>query len=751
MEETIAVPSLVQTSQFELQAIFDNTVVGIVLLKNRRVVHCNQQAERLLGFAPGTLVGQSTRAWYVSDDDYTHWGKRVYKSLLRQKTFTGELRMRRQNGEEFWCRLAGQSQEGRLGLESTSVWVLEDTTDRHHAEEALLGATGLLQAVFNSANVSIIVTHPDGKIRMINTTAERWLGYTSDELINQATPTILHDQREIEAYADILSKSLGQTIAPDFAVFVTHAVATGADEREWTYIRKDGSRFPILLRISALRDYRGEITGFVGIAIDMTDRKRLDEALYLAQMELEERVTLRTAELAQANQKLQAEIAERQEIEAAMRHMAHYDPLTSLPNRNLLQDRMQQALALAKRKGNKVGILFIDLDRFKTINDSLGHDIGDLLLQQVAERMLSVVRTSDTLARLGGDEFLLLVQDPETEESLGIIAEKLVASLSTPIPIQTHSLHITPSIGICCFPKDGDNTDTLMRNADTAMYHAKATGRNGYQFFIHSMNAEADQRFRIESALRYAIAKDELSLHFQPLIETSTHRICGVEALLRWHSTDLGQVSPAKFIPIAEDSGTILSIGNWVLYKACRQMKEWHDAGLNHLTLAVNLSPLQFRQKDLVPMVAEILEITGLPAGSLELEITESSLMNNVDEVIATLHKLVDLGVRLAVDDFGTGYSSLAYLKHFPLHKLKVDQSFVRDLEKDQHSEGIVRTIIALAASLRLEVLAEGVETQNQSQLLEQLGCQYMQGYLFSRPLPATEVDQRLRSKQPLM
>jgi diguanylate cyclase (GGDEF)-like protein/PAS domain S-box-containing protein len=582
----------------------------------------------------------------------------------------------------------------------------------------------------------------------MNATAERWLGYSADALIMKQTPAILHDQDEVMSYAAQLSAELGEPIEPGFDAFVARARLQGSDEREWTYIAQDGRRFPIHLSVTALRDFEGEITGYIGVGVDITDRRRADEAVQRAQEELEEHVAQRTAELAEANLRLQQEIVEHQQAQEAIHQMAHYDSLTGLPNRNLLQDRIAQALSQAKRKNEKVGILFVDLDHFKTINDSLGHQVGDLLLAQVAQRMSYVLRATDTLARLGGDEFLLLVPSIESENDLIIIAEKLIEVLIQPIPVQCHSLHITPSIGICYFPEHGEDSETLMRNADTAMYHAKAQGRNGYQFFAGHMNAEVEDRFRLESQLRYAISRDELTIHYQPLIDVATQKIHGAEALLRWNSGVLGSVSPARFIPAAEDSGSIVLIGAWVLEQACLQLKAWHALGHDYLVLAVNLSPRQFRQSDLVPMIARILKETGLPPASLELEITESSLMHNVSEVIAKLQQLVGLGVRLAIDDFGTGYSSLAYLKNFPVHKLKIDQSFVRDLSSGEQSVGIVRTIISLAQTLRLEVLAEGVETPEQHRQLVDLGCQYLQGYLFARPMPAADMLSALQAQK---
>lgn len=726
---------------FENQVVLDGALVGIAFLKNRVVQRCNAQLERILGYAPGTLVGRDSREWYLSQEDYQWVGDHVYPVIAQGRPHEREQRFRRQNGEVFWCRLVGQALDPGDPLGGGSIWVLEDISGRRAAEEALISATSLIQAVFNSANVSIIATYPDGVIRLFNETASRWLGYAADDLIGKQTPAILHDPLEVRARAASLSQELGEEIVPGFDAFVAKARAQGSDEQEWTYIRADGSRFPVQLSVAALRDFQGEISGYLGVALDLTDRKRFEEMSRHAQAQLEERVAQRTAELETANRLLQAEIKDRQEAQERLRHMAHYDTLTGLPNRNLLRDRLQVAMARARRAPSLLAVYFIDLDRFKNINDSLGHHVGDMLLQQVAARMSYVVRETDTLSRIGGDEFVLLVSDLGEALQAARVAEKLIEVLAQPIQVDAHELHISPSIGICFFPADAEDADGLLRNADTAMYHAKLSGRNTYQFFADSMNTEAEERYRVESALRHAIRNHELDLHYQPLLDDQG-KVVGLEALLRWHSASLGVVSPARFISVAEESGLIVEIGEWVLRQACRQIKVWRDAGRENLYVAVNLSPRQFRQANLVTMVQEILAETGLPPSALELEITESSLMHDVDAVIGILRKLTStVGVRLAIDDFGTGYSSLAYLRHFPVHKLKIDRSFVVDMVHSDHAKGIVKTVVALAETLGLASLAEGVETTAEHLALQQMGCRYFQGYLFSRPVPPEQVE----------
>jgi diguanylate cyclase (GGDEF)-like protein/PAS domain S-box-containing protein len=604
----------------------------------------------------------------------------------------------------------------------------------------LRAVTALNQTVFESASVAIIATDTDGVIQLFNAAAQRMLGYGSEEVIGRHTPALLHVPEEVAAHAAVLTASLGRPVVPGFGVFVAVADERGKDEREWTYVRKDGTRFPVMLSVTPLRRPTGEVSGYLGLATDITERKNAQLLIERSQADLEARVRERTHELALANAQLQAEMAERDQMARQMRTMAHYDAITGLPNRNLLHDRLAQALLSAQRHRNLAAVMFLDLDRFKNINDTLGHSVGDALLEQVARRLSMAVRASDTLARIGGDEFVLLLPHISGRDQAARVAEKLLSVLNTQLNVAGHSLQVSTSIGVCVYPEDGEYADVLLRNADTAMYQAKASGRNTYRFFTDQMNQEANQRYRIESSLRQGVRNQELRLVYQPLVDTQTHHMFGVEVLVRWQSSVLGLVAPAQFIAIAEETDLIVEIDSWVLKTACEQAARWRSEGQPQICLAVNLSARQFRRKDLVAFVAGVLADTGHPPHLLELEITESSLMHNVSDVIDTLDQLVRLGVRLAIDDFGTGYSSLAYLKRFPVHKLKVDQSFVRDIGETHSDLGIVKTVIALAHTLQLDLLAEGVETHAQLDTLRALGCERFQGFLFARPLEAQDV-----------
>jgi diguanylate cyclase (GGDEF)-like protein len=482
---------------------------------------------------------------------------------------------------------------------------------------------------------------------------------------------------------------------------------------------------------------------------DVTERHQAEEALLRAHEELEQRVVERTAELASANSQLQEEVFERMQAEQRIWHVAHHDSLTGLPNRALLHDRLQQALAKAQRSRHRVAVMFLDLDRFKSVNDSLGHAVGDELLKYVAARLTGVVRAVDTVSRLGGDEFVIVLEEAGSPDDVVQVAEKIIGALAPEVSIGGHKLRATPSIGISVFPDDAVEAFALMKNADTAMYHAKAAGRNNFQFFARKMNEQATHFFTLENKLRHAIEAGQLLLHYQPLINWPRRMVCGAEALVRWKDPDQGMIQPAEFIPIAEETGLIVPVGEWVLGAALRQNRLWQQQGRPLLPVSVNLSPRQFREKDLVTTLRRILADTGQPARLLELEITESTLMHDIEETRARLEEIAAMGVRLSIDDFGTGYSSLSYLKRFPVHKLKIDQSFIRDLTTDRDDAAIVNAIVGLARSLGLDILAEGVETREQLVSLVGLGCEHFQGNLFSPPLPASGAEEIFRPRFP--
>jgi diguanylate cyclase (GGDEF)-like protein len=466
-----------------------------------------------------------------------------------------------------------------------------------------------------------------------------------------------------------------------------------------------------------------------------------------SQLKLEHRVHERTQELQKTNVQLQEEIAVRKTVEEELivhkEHLvrlAHYDNLTSLPNRVFFNEMLNKALNHARRHQKTLALLFIDLDRFKNINDALGHPIGDLVLKEIATRFSTVLRAGDVLARLGGDEFILLLGDIDDPKFASPVAEKLLQLCAQPIKVGTYEFFLTTSIGICIFPGDGDSLEDLLKNADMAMYKAKRSGGGVFQYYTQEMDLAAHEHIKLEASLRKAIKNNEFVLYYQPKLNLSDGSMMGVEALIRWESPELGMVSPAKFIPLAEETGLIMQIGEWALREACRANKSWQKQGFKPISTAVNLSPKQFRHQDIAHLVKTILSETELDPDFLELEITETAVMDNVDAAINRLNDIQKMGVKITIDDFGTGYTSISYLKQFPVSVLKIDQSFIKGIPDNSNDLAITIAVIALAHSLNMKVVAEGVETPEQLQFLADHDCDMVQGYYLSRPLPEAKI-----------
>jgi diguanylate cyclase (GGDEF)-like protein len=478
---------------------------------------------------------------------------------------------------------------------------------------------------------------------------------------------------------------------------------------ETTHRRQDGSLYPVEVRMQLFHAENPPV--FVAVITDITDRMKAQEQLQF---------------------------------------LAHHDALTNLPNRALFLERLDHALTRARWTKRPLAVLFLDLDRFKNINDTLGHDIGDSTLQVAAKRLTGCVRDGDTVARFGGDEFTVLLEDLANSDDVPNVAQKILEALSRPFDVEGREFVVTTSIGISLYPSDGDDSLKLLRNADTAMYRAKEQGRNKYQFYSSEMSAKALEKFMLESSLRYALERQEFLLYYQPQVNLATGKVTGVEALLRWQHPELGLVSPTQFIPVAEETGLMKFIDEWVLRTACAQGQAWRSAGLPPLTMIVNLSGRTFNEPRMMETVSQVLANSCFAPGMLELEITESVLMHNAQATVEMLEQLNRMGLKLAVDDFGTGYSSLSYLKRFPIHTLKIDQSFVRDVTSDGDDASLVTAIIAMGHALQLNVIAEGVETPEQLDFLRRHGCDGMQGYLFSRPLPVEEITRLLQSGKKL-
>lgn len=480
---------------------------------------------------------------------------------------------------------------------------------------------------------------------------------------------------------------------------------------------------------------------------EVTDRKNAQQELKRHGEQLEKQVDERTKQLVLINRSLEKEVGERRRAEDNLKHLAHHDPLTSLPNRLLLGARLEHAIERAHRNGTQVAVLFMDLDNFKNINDSLGHAAGDELLRMVAERLRSCIREDDTVARLGGDEFIIVMEQIDSQRMTSHLAQKLMSTLEEKFEIENQALFIGTSIGISLFPKDGESTEQLIANADAAMYRAKEQGRRNYQFYTHDLTESAYDRVMLEGGLRNALEKQELTLYYQPQISLADGRITGVEALIRWEHPELGLLSPGRFLQVADDSGLIVPMGNWVLQTACQQMSTWKKSGFQLERMAVNLSGRQIRDNSLVKTVKKTLQATDCQAKWLELEITESFIMQETGQSTETLDNLKKLGTHMSIDDFGTGYSSLSYLKRLPIDKLKIDRSFIRDLTKDPNDAAIVRAIIAMGKTLHLTITAEGIENKNQEAFLKDQGCDQGQGYLYGHPLPADSVTLMLEQQ----
>ena len=538
---------------------------------------------------------------------------------------------------------------------------------------------------------TLIVVSPEGLIEAVNPATCALLGYDEHELEGQPMTKILE---ESESLFGSRSSSLRKT--------------GGIRNVEKVYHAKDERSIPVLFSASVMRFEDGEVQGVVCLAQDITERKRAEETI---------------------------------------RHLAYHDHLTGLPNRRLFQDRFIVALAQAQRANEPLALMSIDLDRFKLVNDTLGHAVGDELLQDVSTRLSSVVRTGDTLARLGGDEFSLLMPRTNRAEDAAKVADKIKAVFKKPFQIDGHDIHVTASVGISLYPFDGD-AEQLLVHADAAMYRAKEMGRNNCQLYAKVMDSKPLRRLTLENGLYNALERKEFLVYYQPQADVATGEIVGVEALVRWQHPEKGLVLPQEFIPWAEDAGLIVPLGEWVLRTACADAKGWQDEGLPPLRVAVNLSARQFQQSDLSEMVARACEETKLDPAHLELEITESIAMQNGALTIDVLRRLRALGIRIGIDDFGTGYSSLSNLKNFPIDTLKIDQSFIRDLTTDANDAAIATTVIAMAHSLNLKVIAEGVETEEQLRFLKQRGCHEVQGYLISKPVPQETLKKMLASRR---
>jgi diguanylate cyclase (GGDEF)-like protein/PAS domain S-box-containing protein len=675
-------PQALQNSESYLRAIFNATPDAMLISDEQGIITMvNQQAERLLGYPIDELVGLSIEVLVPGRYRTNHQGLRAQfasAAVARPMGAGRTVQAQRKDGSFFDADISVSPIKTNQGLFFASA--LRDVTLRKQADAHLR-----IAAIAFESNEPMVITDANNIILQVNQAFTKSTGYTKEEAVGRKI-NLLKSGRHGEAFY----KAMWETIE-----------RTGTWQGEIWDRRKNGEIYPKWLIISVVKGDDGTVTHYVGTHIDITERKAAEEQI---------------------------------------KQLAFYDPLTQLPNRRLLQERLKHGIDVERRDGKQLALLMLDLDRFKSVNDSMGHLAGDELLQQVAERITNRLREVDMVARLGGDEFIVLLEDIAHPEDAARVAEDIIADLSKPFCMdQGEDIQISASIGISLYPQHGGSPQLLMDHADAALYQAKDAGRGCFAYFSEDLTIAARERIALELRLRKAIEQQDLRVFYQPQVDIASGRIVGAEALVRWADPVDGLIPPIRFIPIAEETGLILAIGEWVLRETCRQGRQWLDAGLPPLNLAVNVSPHQFRRSDICSLVATVLSETGFPAHQLELEITESGLMENQGNATEILNSLRAQGIRLAIDDFGTGYSSLAYLKHFPLDLLKIDKSFIDDIPHLEDDMEIASSIIAMGHILGFKVLAEGVETPEQLAFLQEKGCDMYQGYFQSKPMPAEE------------
>jgi diguanylate cyclase (GGDEF)-like protein/PAS domain S-box-containing protein len=679
--------------QLKLQSAALEAAANAIVITDFKgtIAWANHAFTTMTGYSKEEVLGKNHRLLKSGEQTESYYAE-LWSTISAGKIWHGELVNRRKDGTTYTEEMTITPVTQDLGSATDTYFIAikQDITERKKAEET----TQRLASIVEFSEDAIITKDMDGAITSWNRGAEKIYGYTSGEVVGHNLSFLLHPERQAEIQA-IMERVLSG-----------HPIECLETQR----LAKTGSVLDVSLSVSPIKDASGHIAGASAIARDITQRKA----------------------------------AEKQ-----VQFLAYYDALTGLPNRTLLQDRLSKALASARRQKGKVALLVLDLDEFKTINDSLGHSVGDPVLKEVAERLKKWSREQDTVARVGGDEFLIVLTAVKEVADAAVAAKRLMDTITAEFVVQGHSLGISCSVGISIFPEHGRDGETLIKNADAAMYCAKEIGRNNFRFFTDDMNAQAVERLTLENGLRLALEKKELFLEYQPQMEIATGRVTGLEALLRWQHPELGLVPPNKFIRIAENSGLIMPIGEWVLRTACSQARKWQDEGLPAVSVAVNVSAIQFRQEDFCELIRKVLNETGLGPQYLELELTESLLLANADVKLSVIQELKAMGLTLAIDDFGTGYSSLSYLKQFRVSKLKIDRLFIRDVAVNPDDAAITTAIISMAKSLNLKVIAEGVEDEAQMSFLRTHQCDEIQGYYFSKPLAVDKVADKLRGDYP--
>jgi len=685
-ETSSPAPQTLETLDARVRGAFDYAAIGMALIApDGRWLKVNQALCGIVGYSEQEMLGLTYHE-ITHPDDLAMISSHATQLLAGEiATYEVEKRYVHKWGHDVHVFLSMSLVRDGNDAPLYFICQVQNISARKATEEALFAEQERARVTLDSIGDAVLTTDLAGNITYLNVVAEKMTGWSREEAAGRGLT-------EVFQIVDGLTRQLARNPA-EMALAENQTVGMAAGV---VLVRRDGTEVGIEDSAAPIHDRDGNVTGAVLVFHDVTASRVMAEK---------------------------------------MAHLAQHDALTDLPNRVLLNERLIQAIALAHRHGRKAAVLFLDVDRFKHVNDSLGHAMGDKLLLSVAGRLLACVRVSDTVSRQGGDEFLVLLPDIERSQDAARFAAKMLTAQAFPHRIDAQELHVTVSIGIGLYPDDGHDADAVIKSADTAMYHAKEKGRNNYQFFSQDMNIRVVERLSIEGSLRGALERGEFGLHYQPKINLESGALIGTEALIRWLHPLRGTILPEQFISIAEDCGLIVPIGNWVLREACRQAKAWEDAGVEAVPVAVNISAVQFRHKDFLEDIRRILAETGLEPGCLELELTESVLMQHAESTGSTLKALKAMGVHLSVDDFGTGYSSLSYLTQFPIDTLKIDQSFVHKMLRNANDASVISAVISMGRNLNQRVIAEGVETEEQLKFLQARQCNEGQGYYFSHPL----------------
>jgi diguanylate cyclase (GGDEF)-like protein/PAS domain S-box-containing protein len=659
--------------------------------KTLRFIAVNEAAIRQYGFARQEFLAK-TITEIRPEQDIPGLLQDIAKRTLGLEA-RGIWRHRKKNGELIDVEIVSHPLDFH-GVKSMLV-AAQDITERKRAEDAVRQAEEKYRGIFEDAVIGIFQATPDGRLTNVNRAHARMHGYESPE----------------EMMAEVSNVARDLSVDPNRMLELAHSVRRNGIVRgaEVEVYRKDGSKKWVRVNLRAIHGADGDVALFEGTVEDITEHKAAQER---------------------------------------MKFLAFYDALTELPHRALLQDRLDTALAGARRRGEKIALLFLDLDRFKAINDSFGHSFGDCVLKEIARRLKECTREHNTVARVGGDEFLILLSNVKDAADAAIAAERVFEAINAGFTVQGRSLSVGCSVGVSIFPEHGADGETLIRNADAAMYSVKDSGRNSVRFFTDEMNAQAVERVTMDKNLRQALERKEFFLVYQPQLDIESGKITGFEALIRWNHPELGLICPDRFISIAENNGLILPIGEWVLRTACSQARRWQDEGLCPVPVAVNVSAVQFRQEAFRDLIRKVLQETGLAPEYLELELTETLLLSNAGVTLSVLKELKEMGLKLSIDDFGTGYSSFSYLRHFCVDKLKIDQTFIQDVVSKRDDAAITIAIIGLARSLHIKVIAEGVENESQMFFLREHRCDQIQGHYFSKPVLADEATAMLQSER---